>query len=441
MEKILSAPAHSSDQTFVVSCGRDKSLTHRAIMFASLAKGKSLIRHPLLGADCLSTLSCFEALGVKFEIREQEAIEIVSEGYDRFCPPTRDLDCGNSGTTARLILGILAAQKNLNCRLTGDASLSSRPMKRVVTPLRAMGAQIDGPDEGNFLPLTIEGRTLAARSHHVDKASAQVKSCLLLAGLFCQGETQVELPAGSRDHTERVLAKMGADINTSHKDGIERIQLKGPFAAHTLDAAIPVDPSSAAFFAVLGLLRKKGRLELPDMLDNETRTGFVRVLKRMSPSALHFTPSSSEDFVEPVGLLTVTGGHILKGTDITAAEVPTLVDEIPILAVAAAFAEGPSHFQGLAELRVKESDRLKLTSDLLNRVGARHEVRGDDLIIQGGLREIPAFRFDPEGDHRLAMSAAILARLSQNPCCILDSECVRVSFPNFFESLESITSN
>ncbi len=439
MKRSLQAPTEASSRTFTIYCGRDKSLTHRAIMFASLSEGTSHIRYPLLGADCLSSISCFEALGVKIDIQkeDQDTIQVSSAGYKNFQQPARDLDCGNSGTTARLILGILSAQKGLNFRLLGDESLSKRPMKRVVVPLRAMGAVIEGLDGGNFLPLSIRGQQLKPASHRVDKASAQVKSCLLLAGMFCEGTTTVELPKGSRDHTERVLQTMGADITTEIREDLEKITLKGPFITKAINLSIPVDPSSAAFFAVLGLLRTAGLIEMPDVLDNPTRTGFMKVLNRMS-QGLSFVSSKSQDFVEPIGLLTVQGGLGLKGTTIEEHEVPSLVDEIPILAVAAAFAQGPSLFCGLAELRVKESDRLILTAALLKAAGAHYEIRGDDLWIAGGLAEVTAFEFDPEGDHRLAMSAAILARRCKKPSCILDSECVRVSFPNFYEALDSV---
>ena len=437
MKRLVQAPTRSSSATISILCGRDKSLTHRAIMFASLSEGRSQILHPLLGADCLSTISCFEALGVKIDVHGNERVEVVSEGFTKFRQPTRDLDCGNSGTTARLIIGILAAQKDLTFRLVGDESLSKRPMKRVVLPLRKMGASIDGQDDGNFLPLSIKGQTLHAETHRVDKASAQVKSCLLLAGMFSAGSTRVTLPKGSRDHTERVLQKMGAKLKTKVGEELEEIELQGPFKTQAMDVQIPVDPSSAAFFAVLGVLLTEGSIEMPEVLDNDTRTGFMKVLARMSPG-LSFIPSQSTGFVEPIGLLTVKGGMPLVGTDITEEEIPSLVDEIPVLAVAAAFAKGPSLFRGLAELRVKESDRLVLTGELLKAAGAVYEIRGDDLWIAGGLKEVTPFTFDPEGDHRLAMSAAILARRCKKPCCILDSECVRVSFPNFYEALDAV---
>ena len=430
-----SSTAFPNDAT--VLCGRDKSLTHRAVMFAALAKGETIVREPLLGADCLSTMSCFRALGVQIEALDSTSIRVRSEGFVSFRTPAVDLDCGNSGTTARLISGILAAQPGLKVRLIGDSSLSSRPMRRVVDPLRKMGAQFEGKDEGNFLPLIIHGKALQATTHEVDKASAQVKSAILLAGLFCVGETSVRLPNGSRDHTERMLQHMGANLTTDLENGWETVRLQGPFAPPNGRYRIPVDPSSAAFFCVLGLLRKGGQLTLPEVLDNPTRTGFLKVLKRMS-MALSTVSDPHQQFVEPIMQLKITGGTRLKPTDIEASEVPTLVDEIPILAVAAAFADGPSVFHGLEELRVKESDRLSKTAELLRLAGAEVSVQGDSLKIAGRLREVLPFTYDSVGDHRLAMAAAVMARQSKKPCCILDSECVGVSFPDFYRVLDDI---
>jgi 3-phosphoshikimate 1-carboxyvinyltransferase len=434
----IEAPTQDSGRDLTVICGRDKSLTHRAVMFAALSQGRSIIRYPLLGADCQSTMDCFRALGVSILQDRSEEIIVEGQGFRSFKQPTRDLDCGNSGTTARLIMGILAAQKGLNVRLIGDDSLSKRPMKRVVEPLRKMGANISGVDNGNFLPIEIDGSNLRAASHEVDKASAQVKSAILLAGMFSKGSTSVVLPRGGRDHTEKVLREMGAKIRVAHDGPKETIVLDGPFEPKARDTTIPVDPSSAAFFAVLGLLRPAGTIMLPDVLDNATRTGFLKVLARMSPEIKTLPAQSGSLFAEPVLNVEVRGGTALKGTVIEEGEVPTLVDEIPILAVAAAFAQGPSHFKGLDELRVKESDRLHLTATLLHAAGADVRIDGNDLHIAGGLKEVEAFTFDSEGDHRLAMAAAVLAQRSKKPCCILDSECVRVSFPNFYEALDTI---
>ncbi len=438
-ERWIHAPSPTAlPPTLSVICGRDKSLTHRAVMFASLASGFSRIHFPLLGEDCLSTMACFRALGVRIQELRPTTIAVVSEGFKAWRQPNVDLDCGNSGTTARLISGILAGQPGLRCRLIGDESLSQRPMKRVVEPLRRMGAKIEGRDGGNFLPLEIEGVALKACSHQVDKSSAQVKSALLLAGLFAPGVTTVSLPAGSRDHTERFLERMGAKLERSYQDDLETVRVEGPFEPLAGEFYIPVDPSSAAFFAVYGLLRSGGAIQIPHVLDNPTRLGFLRILERMSP-ALDTTSEADRRFVEPVMRIQARGGSVLRAADIVAREVPTLVDEIPILAVAAAFAEGRSRFSGLEELRIKESDRLAKTAELLRLAGAGVSVDGDDLIIEGGLKKVRAFTYDSLGDHRLAMAAAILARFGEKPSCILNSECVRVSFPDFYEVLDSVS--
>lgn len=421
-----------------VLCGRDKSLTHRAVMFAALSSGLSRIHSPLLGEDCLSTMACFRALGVRIEQTSPSTVAVISQGFRAWKTPEVDLDCGNSGTTARLIAGILAAQAGLRCRLIGDASLSQRPMKRVVEPLRRMGAKIEGREGGNFLPLTIEGQRLTAAHHQVDKSSAQVKSALLLAGLFASGTTKVTLPTGSRDHTERMLIRMGASLERSETDGFETLSLTGPFTPLAGEFHIPVDPSSAAFFTVFGLLRRGSYIDIPEVLDNPTRTGFLRFLQRMSSGVESFQESAPR-FVEPVMRIRAHGGRALRGASIEAHEVPTLVDEIPILAVAAAFAEGPSRFSGLEELRVKESDRLSKTAELLDRAGAGVRVEGDELFISGGLTSVKPFSFDSLGDHRLAMAAAILARLGEKPSCVLNSECVGVSFPDFYAVLDSVS--
>lgn len=437
-ERWIHAAASCSDRDWIVICSRDKSLTHRALMFAALARGFSRIHDPLAGADCLSTMDCFRALGVRIEPLSDRSWGVISRGYRAFAEPDRDLDCGNSGTTARLMTGILAACEGLQTRLVGDASLSQRPMRRVVEPLKKMGAAIEGREGANFLPLTIQGRRLQALSHRVDQASAQVKSALLFAGLFCEGETRITLPEGSRDHTERMLLRMGARLQLTHREGLEHISLQGPFEPLAGEFRIPVDPSSAAFFAVLGLLRPRGSITLPQVLNNPTRLGFLRILQRMS-GALETAIEEKSQFVESSLRIRVRGGMQLHPASINAADVPTLVDEIPILAVAAAFASGPSRFSGLEELRVKESDRLSKTAELLSLAGAGVTIQGDDLLIAGGLREVKSFRYDSLGDHRLAMAAAVLARLAEKPCCILDAECVRVSFPDFYEVLESVS--
>ena len=435
-------PRSESHQPAAVSpkiyCGRDKSLTHRAIMFASLAAGTSRISHPLLGADCRSTLEIFRSLGVSIISQTDDELTLQSPGATKLTGFQQTLDCGNSGTTARLLLGLLSGLPQLQqLTFTGDASLSSRPMRRVVEPLRLMGAQIDGRDDGNLLPIVVNGTQLKPASIAIDKPTAQVKSSILLAGMSCSGKTQVRLPAGSRDHTERFLIAHGAQC-TVETDGMEElVTIEGPWLPRPFSVAIPVDPSSAAFFAVLGLLCPGPDLLLPDVLNNPTRTGFVDVLQRMSQSIRIQDRQSSLSFIEPVFDLEISTANDLKGTTIETTDVPRLVDEIPILAVAAAFAEGASLFKGLAELRVKESDRLSKTAELLSLAGCESRIDGDELWIKGGLKVAKSFSFDPAHDHRLAMAAAVMAKKAEAPCQISDPDCVAVSFPNFFEELST----
>jgi len=421
-----------------VICPPDKSLTHRAVMFASLARGESRILDPLLGADCRSTMSVFRKLGVEIAVAA-DGVTVRSPGWKSLRSPAVHLDCGNSGTTARLLLGILAATPGINCHLTGDPSLSRRPMGRVSRPLRNVGATIVATvpfGGGETLPLEVNGAVLRGGTHVVDKASAQVKSALLLAGMNVDGETTIELPSGSRDHTERMLLKLGAKLRVEQVGGVERISLRGPVTPQPINCRIPGDPSSAAFMAVAAALAGGGRLRIVRVMANPTRAGFIAVLRRMGVSittTAHEDPLLCEDAVD----LDVVAGAELRGTDMLADEIPALVDEVPVLALAAAFANSPSVFHGLAELRVKESDRLQLTADLVNAIGGRAEVVGDSLRVAGGLVRPKGFRFDPEGDHRLAMCAALAARHADGEAEVCGMDCVVVSFPNFLEVLAS----
>ena len=422
-------------------CAPDKSLTHRALMFAALAEGASSITNPLFGEDCLSTIHCLETLGARFSMAQDvgASMYVASPGMAAFTRRPVELDCGNSGTSSRLLMGIVAALDGVTATFTGDQSLSSRPMRRVVDPLRALGADIAYLGEPGCLPVRVKGGRLKPGHIVIDKASAQVKSALLLAGLNINGPLTLDLPMGSRDHTEKLLVGMGASLTRRLADQREYLAFYGPFHPKTRDYTIPVDPSSAAFFCVLGLSRPAGEMRLRHILDNPSRTGFLNVLERMTQGkTIHRLPGAA-GYVEPVMDLVVKGGGALAATDIAAFEVPALVDEIPILAVAAMFAHGCSRFSGLHELRVKESDRLAKSCELIQRAGGLARVEGDDLVIEGPTPHIPFFVFDPMGDHRLAMAAAVLARASTQGAEIWGPECVAVSFPDFFPLLECVT--
>lgn len=422
----------------IIKAGRDKSLTHRAIIFACLAKGDSKIENALLSEDCLATIDCFQKLGVKIDFnKKSDTVQVSGLGIEHLKQPTGALDCQNSGTTARLLTGLFAGIPDLTIILNGDASLRKRPMKRVTDPLstanRALFRYIE---TDGCLPLNISGAQLNAARYEVKTASAQVKSALLLAGIKVKGHTIVELPAGSRDHTERFIKFLGGHCHSSSDGTKETVTLKGPVEFSPFDTRVPADPSSAAFFAVLALLKPAGlEVQIPEVLANPTRIGFVKVLQRIAGSAINIEDESDKEFVENTMTLKVSGGHQLKSTTIEAHEIPRLVDEVPVLAILAAFAEGSSRFCGLSELRVKESDRLSQTLKLLQVIGAEARIEGDDLLIAGSLESVRPFSFDPLGDHRLAMCANILAHLCDGLCELVDSDCVSVSFPTFFEEL------
>lgn len=406
-------------------------------MFAAMAAGSSRVERPLGGEDCLATRAIFSALGVTISGDPEGPWEIHSPGIAQWTSPHKILDCKNSGTTARLLMGLFSAVPGLEVSLTGDESLSQRPMGRVVQPLREMGADIHLDGKDVLLPLTIRGKKLHGGQFAIDKASAQVKSALLLAAAQGTEEVTIRLPLGARDHTEQILKRMGALISVQQSGAEEVITFKGPFTAKTFQWTIPVDPSSAAFFAVLGVIQPLGTaISLPEVLQNDTRLGFVKVLQRMTSQTRWLAQAEHAHFVEPVGTLKVRGGIELNPVEVSAQEIPTLVDEVPILAVAAAFAKGTSRFHGLAELRVKESDRLAKTLELLTLAGIEAYTEEDDLIVKGGAHHVRAFTFNPQGDHRLAMAACVLARRADGPCYVQDPECVAVSFPNFFALLD-----
>lgn len=430
------------DKVIDILCPPDKSLTHRSLLFAGLAKGRSIIESPLLGADCRTTLAALKGLGVGGEILTDaqtggQTIQIDSPGWDGWRSPKTPLDFGNSGTTTRLLLGILAATPGIFVTAWGDQSLSERPMGRVIEPLRRAGAHILARDKGSKLPIAIEGRSLAPCVHVTDKASAQVKSALILAGLNIDGETAVTLPRGSRDHTEKALLALGANLSVEFHGTGETIRIRGPFRPTPRDYRVPGDPSSAAFFCVWGALRGRGAIKVRGVLDNPTRTGFLEVLVRMGVKIEREPSPRSKDYIEPILDLVINGGQGLRPVEVEPELVPKLIDEIPVLAVAASFAPGKSRFMGVEELRVKESDRLKKTIELINLAGEGRKAweEGNDLVVVGSPLSPQNFTYDPEEDHRMAMASSILAKTAKGPCQILDPQCVVVSFPDFFKYL------
>lgn len=422
----------------------DKSLTHRALIFAGLAAGVSQIVEPLTGEDCLATIACLRHLGCEIDLdANARRCTIRSPGQDGLLSPTVPLNFANSGTTARLFMGMLSALPDLFAVGFGDSSLSKRPMERVAEPLRSMGAAITGRQGGRLLPFAVTGRRLRPFDHRISIPSAQVKSALLIAGLGVDGNTSVELPAGSRDHTERLLRTLGANIVTEEHNGLEHIVLTGPFIPSAFNAWIPRDPSAAAFFCLLAALQPGRTFIFPRVLKNPTRTGFLKVLEAMGFHIEWRTEdasSATEIPLEETATLAVTVKGILKGTEVPPADVPRLIDELPILFALAACAHGSSTFSGIDELRHKESDRLERSMALLQAAGGSFTYDDDQLTIQGRAHFPQPFEFNPHGDHRLAMTAAILSVVAKGPCFIQNADCVNVSYPSFFRDLAYATS-
>jgi 3-phosphoshikimate 1-carboxyvinyltransferase len=412
----------------------DKSIAHRALLFAALAEGRSLVRGLPSGADVASTRRAIEALGVAVRDRT-DGLLVEGRGWgalarDRAAPPL-PLDCGNSGTTARLLLGLLAGRPG-RFELVGDASLSRRPMGRVTRPLAAFGARVEG---GDSLPLRVEGAALRAATVATGVASAQVKSALVLAALQADGESTIGEPEPTRDHTERLLAAMGAAIAPAagYQGGPACRVAGGCPRLAPLDLTVPGDPSSAAFLVGLACALPGSTLVVREVALNPRRTGALGILQRMG-AGLTWTAQAVAP--EPVGTIEVSGGR-LAGTTIRGQEVVDAIDELPLLAVIAAVAEGPTRIEGAGELRVKESDRIAATAALLRAFGAACEERQDGLVIAGGAR-LQGTAFDAHGDHRIAMAGAIAAALAAGPSTLTGGEWVTISYPAFFEDLERL---
>lgn len=405
----------------------DKSISHRALMFAALAKGRSEITGILTGADVKSTARVLRQL--RAGITPIGPGKTVTVRSGRLTAPVSRLNCGNSGTTTRLLLGILAG-RGIRATLTGDASLRRRPMRRVTDPLRDMGARIEEGAAGT-LPVRLRGGTLHPLEYRSPVASAQVKSALLLAGLTAGVAVSVQEPGPSRDHTERMLTWLGEDV--SREPGAVRYRPTGN-ALRGFGLDVPGDPSSAAFLVASAVLAEGGELRIRHVGVNPGRTGFLPVLARMG-ARVEMTDVRNVG-PEPVADL-IAKPAALRGTVVEAAEVPSLVDEIPILAVLASRAEGETMFRGVGELRVKESDRLEMIARNLRAVGAEAEAVGDDLQVRGTGRP-PRGRVDTAKDHRLAMAFAVLGTVPGADLRLSERESVAVSYPGFFSDLKRI---
>ena len=405
----------------------DKSIAHRALILGALATGESVLDGVPAGRDVLATEACLRELGVAIE-RAGSRLLVEGAGLRALKRPADALDCRNSGTTMRLLAGVLAAG-DAGATLTGDDSLQRRPMERVVNPLRAMGASIEMRD--GKAPLRIEGRRLAGRDHRLPVASAQVKSALLLAGLHAEGATSIEEPVPTRDHTERLLSAMGASIAT--EAGLTRVAtLTTPL--QPLRLSIPGDFSSAAFWFAAAAIRPGMSVRVVDVGINPSRTAFLRLLSSMGVG-IRVEPGPNSA-IEPCGEVTVTGGP-LQALRVGAAEVAAAIDEIPILMVVATQAKGTTLIEGAAELRVKESDRIRSMTEGLTRMGASVEELADGVRIEGPVRLRQAW-VDACGDHRVAMALAVAGLVAESPPRIEGAEIADVSYPGFAQQLELV---
>ena len=409
----------------------DKSITHRAIILSALAKGTSRIDGYLPSDDCLRTVAAFRQMGVVFEeAMQDETPTLCVTATSKLSEPSDVIDCGNSGTTMRLLTGLLAGQPFFSV-LTGDASLRRRPMRRLIDPLRRMGAEISGRADDHLAPLAIRGRRLFGMDHALPIASAQVKSALLLAGLTASGVTRVREPALSRDHTERMLSHFG--LPCERQDGW--IGVRGGAALTGVDIAVPGDFSSAAFFLVAGAVVEGSEITLDRIGVNPTRTGLVDVLREMGAD-ISLTPRASP-CGEPVAEITVRWRR-LRGTTVSGDRLLSMIDEFPIFCVAAAVADGETVIRDASELRVKESDRIAAMAEALSAVGVTVEARPDGIRILGGGR-IAGGICRTHGDHRVAMAMSIAALVADGPITLDDTDSIRTSFPDFMMQLALLT--
>ncbi len=408
----------------------DKSVSHRAIILGSIAKGVSIVTNFLPSDDCMATMNAFRAMGTSIEDINESTVKIEGKNLYGLTEPADVMDMGNSGTSARLLCGLLAGQQFFSV-MTGDSSLRRRPMKRVAGPLRNMGANILGRRDGDLLPLAIKGGELQGIHHRLPVASAQVKSALLLAGLYAGGKTAVEEIPQSRDHTERMLRYFG--INLEKAGNVLTIESGQKLIAS--DVNVPGDISSAAFFMVGASIVDSSELVVRGVGLNRTRTGIIDVLKQMGANIeiIDLRDASGE----PVGDVRIKYAP-LKGTVISGSIIPRLVDELPVICIAAAAAEGETLIKDAAELRVKESDRIAVMAECLSSMGVDVETFDDGMRITGK-KKLKGTVCRSHGDHRIAMSMAIAGLVAEGEMVIEDTECIKTSFPRFEETLRKIS--
>ena len=406
----------------------DKSISHRAVLFGSIAKGITRVEGFLQGADCLSTISCFRRLGIDIE-NEAGIVTVHGKGLHGLQAPTEVLDCGNSGTTTRLISGILSGQK-FPVTLTGDASIQKRPMGRIIKPLTQMGAQITSERGDGCAPLHIQGGALHGIHYQSAVASAQVKSAILLAGLYAEGETAVTEPTLSRNHTELMLKGFGADISSSGTTA----SIRPVSELHGQGITVPGDISSAAYFLAAGSLIPNSEILIQNVGINPTRAGIITVCNAMGADLTLLNEHVVSG--EPVADLLIRTSQ-LKATTIEGAIIPTLIDELPVIALMACFAEGTTIIRDAAELKVKESDRIQVMVDNLTAMGAHVEGTDDGMIIEGG-HPLHGAVVDSHLDHRIAMTFAIAGKLASGETEITGAECVNISYPTYYQDMEML---
>ena len=418
-------------------CGRitipgDKSISHRALMLGSLAEGETKIRGLLLGEDPRSTAACFSAMGAEISELNSELVTVRGIGLGNLKEPLDVLNAGNSGTTLRLMLGILASHPNRFFTVTGDSSLRSRPMSRVVNPLRQMGANIWGRESGARAPLAISGQNLKAIHYQSPVASAQVKSCIMLAGLMVDGETIITEPERSRDHSERMMAAFGANVSVDVDTNT--VAIRGGTKLIGQEVTVPGDISSAAFWLVAASIVPNSDLVIENVGINPTRTGILEVLAEMGADITY--ENKREVTGEPVADLRVRSA-VLRACKIGGAVIPRLIDEIPILAIAATCAEGITIIEDAAELRVKESDRIVAMVKELTKLGANVTERPDGMAIVGG-KTLTGTEVESYDDHRIAMSLAIAALIAKGKTSINHAESAAISYPSFIPTLQGL---
>jgi len=414
-----------------VTSPSDKSISHRAIMFSSLAEGKSVIRNFLRAEDPMRTLEAFKQMGIDIQITDDKIV-INGKGLNGLRKPEGVIDCGNSGTTMRLLSGVLAGQP-FDSTLTGDEFLLKRPMQRIIDPLTEMGAEISS-EKGGYPPLKIkDGKLKQKEPYNSPIASAQVKSAILLAGLYCDGETSVFEPVRSRDHTERMLQAAGVEVNTVG----QKVSVQGPARLNPMDITIPGDFSSAAFFIVAGLLIPDSKITIKNVGINPTRSGLLYILEKMGAKIKRDETVVSGEYVADIHVESSNLTGVTSGKDFGSEIFVSAIDEFPILCVAAAKAKGKTIITGARELRVKESDRIAAMASELKKMGVNVEELEDGIIIEGREDLKPA-HVKSHGDHRIAMSMIIAGLTADGESVVEDTDCVNTSFPGFMDMLESL---